>query len=347
MAETKRKNTRMPRGWAPPPKTLRMHIENVSDMAPVYHVTPERYAAAAGRHKHLAKGIEATVAADPKNFDAAIAAADMLVGWRFPLRDIAERAPKLKWIHLTGAGIEHVMPLDWLPPGTVLTNNRGVHAPKARQFAMTALLMLNERIPELVTEQRKARWTRLFSTAIEGKTALIVGVGQMGGAAARAAKQLGLHVLGIRRGGAPNRYVDEMFTPDRLDELLPRADFVFVNAPLTSETRGLIGRRALDLMKPGAGLVNMGRARVVDYKALAVRLHRGTLSGAVLDVFDPEPLPHDSPLWQVPNLIMTPHVSSDDNDNYAPLTIDLVFENIARWRAGKPFKNVVDLVLEY
>ncbi len=337
----------MPKGWGAPPKTLHLHIENVAEMAPVYHVTAERYAAAAGRHDRLARRIEATVAADPENFDAAIAEADMLVGWRFPLRDIAERAPNLKWIHLTGAGIEHVMPLDWLPQGAVLTNNRGVHAPKARQFAMTALLMLSERIPELVTEQRNARWTRLYSSTIEGKTALVIGVGQMGNAAARAAKHLGLRVFGIRRSGAPNRYVDEMFTPDRLDEVLPRADFVLVNAPLTAETRGMIGRRALDLMKPGAGLVNMGRARVVDYDALAAKLRQGALSGAILDVFDPEPLPEDSPLWQVPNLIMTPHVSSDDDDNYAPLTIDLVFENVARWRAGKPFKNVVDSELEY
>jgi phosphoglycerate dehydrogenase-like enzyme len=239
------------------------------------------------------------------------------------------------------------MPLDWLAPGAVLTNNRGVHGPKARQFAMSALLMLNERIPELVTSQRQATWSRLYSTAIEGKTALILGVGMMGTAAARAAKSLGLHVLGIRRGGAPNRYVDEMFTPDRLAEILPRCDFVLVNAPLTTETEGMLGRRELDLMKPSAGLINMGRARVVDYKALATKLRKGEISGAILDVFDPEPLPKTSPLWKVPNLIMTPHVSSDDDDNYAPLTIDLVFENIGRWYAGKKLKNIVDPDLQY
>jgi glyoxylate/hydroxypyruvate reductase A len=347
MPAKKQKRVRMPKDWAAPPKKLRLHIENVASMALVYQIIPERYAAAAKRHKQLARRIEATVAADPKNFDKAIAEADILVGWRFDRRNLAERAPNLKWIHMTGAGIEHVLPLDWLPPGAVLTNNRGVHAPKARQFAMTALLMLNERIPELITEQRKAKWSRLFATAIEGKTALIIGVGMMGDAAARAAKSLGLHVIGIRRSGAPNRYVDEMFTPDRLNELLPRADFVLVNAPLTDETEGMIGRRELDLMQPTAGLVNMGRARVVDYKALSTKLRKGELSGAILDVFDPEPLPKTSPLWKVPNLIMTPHVSSDDDDNYAPLTIDLVFENIARWHAGKTLKNVVDTELQY
>ena len=342
-----RKRVRLPKSWGPPPKKLRLHIENVAEMDLVYKVTQDRYDAAAKRHRRLAQRIDASVAADPTKFDAAIADANVLVGWRFDRKNLAERAPKLKWIHLTGAGIEHVLPLDWLPPGAVLTNNRGVHRPKAQQFAMTALLMLNERIPALITEQGRAKWTRLYATDIENKTALIIGVGMMGDAAARAAKKLGLHVIGIRRSGGPNRYVDEMYTPDRLAELLPRADFVLVNAPLTDETEGMLGRRELDLMKPGAGLVNMGRARVVDYKALSTKLRKGELSGAILDVFDPEPLPKSSPLWKVPNLIMTPHVSSDDGENYAPLTIDLVFENIGRWVAGKPLKNVVDPDLQY
>ena len=347
MATKKQKRTRMPAGWGPPPKRIRLHIENVREMDLVYKITEDRYAAAAARHKTLARRIDVTVAEDAKGFDKAIADADILVGWRFNRENLAERAPNLKWIHMTGAGIEHVLPLDWLPAGTVLTNNRGVHRPKAQQFTMTALLMLNERIPALVTEQYKAKWTRIYATAIEGKTALIIGVGMMGDAAARAARQLGLKTIGVRRSGTPNRYIDEMHTPDRLAELLPRADFVLVNAPLTDETEGMIGRAELELMQPSAGLINMGRARVVDYKALATKLRKREISGAVLDVFDPEPLPKTSPLWKVPNLIMTPHVSSDDDDNYGPLTADLVFENIGRWVAGKVLKNLVDRTLQY
>ncbi len=347
MATKKQKRTRMPAGWGPPPKRIRLHIENVREMDMVYKITEDRYAAAAARHKTLARRIDVTVAEDAKGFDKAIADADILVGWRFNRENLAERAPNLKWIHMTGAGIEHVLPLEWLPAGTVLTNNRGVHRPKAQQFTMTALLMLNERIPALVTEQYKAKWTRIYATAIEGKTALIIGVGMMGDAAARAARQLGLKTIGVRRSGTPNRYIDEMHTPDRLAELLPRADFVLVNAPLTDETEGMIGRAELELMQPSAGLINMGRARVVDYKALATKLRKREISGAVLDVFDPEPLPKTSPLWKVPNLIMTPHVSSDDDDNYGPLTADLVFENIGRWVAGKVLKNVVDRTLQY
>lgn len=337
----------MPRGWAPPPDRLRLHIQNVAPMALVYKVTQDRYEAAAARHRDLAARIDATVSEDEAAFAGLVSDADILVGWRFPHREIARLAPRLKWIHMTGAGIEHVMPLDWLPPGTVLTNNRGVHAPKAEQFAMTALLMLNERIPELVTDQRAARWTRRYATDIRGKTALVIGVGHMGAAAAKAARKLGLQVIGLRRTGRPHRAVHEMLPPERLHEGLVRADFVVVTAPLTPATEGLLDAAALDWMKPGAGLVNMGRARIVDYDALCRRLADGRLRGAVLDVFDPEPLPPNSPLWTAPNVIMTPHVSSDDEDNYGPLTIDLVFENIARWIAGKTLRNVVDAGLRY
>ena len=337
----------MPRGWSAPPERLRLHIQNVAPMALVYKITRERYDAAALRHPDLAARIDATVSEDADAFAGLVADADILVGWRFPHPEIAQLAPRLKWIHMTGAGIEHIMPLDWLPERTVLTNNRGVHAPKAEQSAMTALLMLNERIPELVADQRAARWERRYATDIRGKTAFVIGLGNMGTAAVKAARKLGLHVLGMRRTGRAHRGVHEMIAPERLREGLARADFVVVAAPLTPATEGLLDDTALDCLKPTAGLINMGRARIVDYDALRRRLSDGRLRGAVLDVFDPEPLPSDSPLWTTPNLIMTPHVSSDDEENYGPLTIDLVFDNIARWYAGKPLRNVVDAGLRY
>ncbi len=268
------------------------------------------------------------------------------MGWEFDRRNLAARAPRLRWIHLTGAGIEHVLPLTWLPPGAVLTNNSGVHAPKAGEFAATAILMLNNRIPFHVTNQRRAWWEQRFNGTVTGKTLVIVGVGAMGGAAARRAKALGMRVLGVRRSGRSHPSVDRMFGPEELDRLLPRADFVLVTAPLTSQTRGLVGGKQLDLMKAEAGLINMGRAGVVDYAALADKLGRGEIAGAVLDVFDPEPLPADSPLWGTPNLIMTPHVSSDA-PNYADRTLDLCFRNLQRYLAGQPLHNVVDSTREY
>ena len=138
-----------------------------------------------------------------------------------------------------------------------------------------------------------------------------------------------------------------MHTADRLDGLLPRADFVLVAVPLTPETRDLLDARRQALMKPGAGVVNVGRAATVDYEALTANLRSGHLSGAVLDVFDPEPLPPDSPLWSVPNLVATPHVSADDGDSYVALTLDLVFRNLERLLDGRPLVNVVRPELGY
>ena len=328
-------------------KTLRIHVENVSTMAPVFQIRQEQYDAAAARHPELAAGVEMTIGWDCEQFEDAMRTANVLVGWRFPLENFAARAPELEWIHMTGAGIEHMMPLTWMPRRVRMTTNSGVHGPKAGEFAAMAILMMSNHIPALVTAQHERRWARIFSTSARGKTLAIVGVGAMGAAAARPAKQLGLHVLGVRRSTRRHPSVDEMFGPEQLDQVLPRADIVLVTVPLTPETRQLIGKRELDLMKPGAALINMARARVVDYEALAAKLTSGELSGALLDVFDPEPLPADSPLWTTPNLVITPHVSSDDADGYIPRTLDLLFENVRRHRAGRPFKNVVRRNLQY
>jgi glyoxylate/hydroxypyruvate reductase len=206
--------------------------------------------------------------------------------------------------------------------------------------------MLNNRIPEMVTHQRAARWQPCYNTSIVGKTLLIVGVGSIGGNAARWAKSVGLTVIGIRRSGRARPGVAEMHPPEALRSLLPRADFVLVATPDTTRTHGMLGAGELALLKRGAGLVNIGRAGVVDYEALRARLLAGEIS-AVLDVFDPEPLPEASPLWQTPNLIITPHSSLDDPGYYVPATLDLVIANGKRLGEGKALRNRVDLRHQY
>jgi phosphoglycerate dehydrogenase-like enzyme len=325
---------------------IEVHVDNCRAYDQVFWITPERWASASRRHRALASRLEARIAWDLEGFEEAMQTAEILIGWEFPRKDLRARAPRLRWVHLTGAGLEHLAPFDWIPEGVVVTNNSGVHGPKASEYAEMAILMLANRIPSHVTNQRQARWQQAFPAPVRGKTLLIVGVGAMGSAAAARAKSLGLRVLGIRRTGKPQRHVDRMFGPDSLDRLLPQADFVLVTAPLTPATRDLIGRRQLDLMKPEAGLINMGRAGVVDYEALADKLTRGELGGAILDVFDPEPLPSSSPLWRTPNLVMTPHCSSDAPD-YADRTLDLFFDNLRRYLAGRPLRNTVDRALQY
>jgi phosphoglycerate dehydrogenase-like enzyme len=153
---------------------------------------------------------------------------------------------------------------------------------------------------------------------------------------------LGLRVTGVRRGGGAHPDVDRMVAPDELDDVLPEADFVVLAAPLTPETRQMLDRRRLGLLKPGAGIFNIGRGGLLDHVALADGLTSGAIGGAVLDVFDPEPLPVGSPLWDVRGVIMLPHVTSDDLDRYLPLTYDLVFANAGRLMRGETLLNVVD-----
>jgi phosphoglycerate dehydrogenase-like enzyme len=207
--------------------------------------------------------------------------------------------------------------------------------------------MLNARVPELTWCQRRREWNRIFTSTLEGKTLLIVGVGQIGGGAATHAKNFGMRVIGTRRSGAPHPDVEQMHRPEALHDLLPQADFVLVNTALTPETRFIIADKEFALMRDGAGFVNMSRGGLVDPAALDRALRSGKLSGAIIDVTYPEPPPADWPFWDTPNLVITPHVLSDDIENYVPRTLDLFFNNLRHHFAGEPLTNVVDLGRNY
>lgn len=326
---------------------INLHIKNNRAGEYVFRITPERMAEAGKRFPGIADKIDTFIDWDLDNFEKSMETANAMVTWELPTENLAEVAPNLKWIHIIGAGVEHLQPLDWLPRGVTLTNNRGVHALKTADSAGMAVMMLNIGMPRMVTNQRNHVWDAQFTTPITGKTVACIGVGEMGGAAARRFKQIGLKVIGVRRGGKPHRYVDEMYGPDDMKKVLSMADFVHITLPQTPETIGAIGGEELDAMKPGAGIINFGRAQVMDYAALADRLLDGRISGAILDVHDPEPLPEDNPYWDVPNLIITPHVTSDDDVSYIPMTLDLVFENLGRMLHGRALKNRVNPKLGY
>lgn len=323
-----------------------LHFDNDSSLGEVFEVTRARIKTSLAGFPSLAGRLRITLEDDGHRLDEHLRTADVLFGWRFDRRNLAQRAPRLRWIHAPGAGINHFIPFDWLPTQTVFTNNRGIHGARAHEYAIMAILMLNNRIPEMVTHQRAGRWQQLFNSGIEGKTLLVIGVGSVGSGIAMWAKRFGMHVIGIRRTGRPRRHVDEMHTPDALRRLLPRADFVAVATPATSNTMQMLGRAEIGLLKKGAGLLNYSRAALVDYDALRERLLGGEMS-AVLDVFDPEPLPAKSPLWKTPNLIITPHSSSDDTQRYTPKTLDLLFRQMERFIAGRKLTNIVSRDLEY
>lgn len=324
-----------------------VHVENSRSMKPVFTVYPGQYEAALKRHPEVARVVKTTMGYDAENYDASMQHADALISYKFPRDNLRQRAPRLKWIQVLGAGVDYMLPLDWVPKDLLLTTNWGAHVPKAAQSALMAILMINSRIPTLVTEQRRHEWNRIFTTTVEGKTLAIIGVGHIGGGAAEQAKKIGMHVIGIRRSAQPHHAVDEMFAPAALHAILPRADIVLLNTALTSKTHFMMGKKEFALMKAGAGLINMSRGGLVDPTALEESLRSGHLGGAMIDVSYPEPLPADSTLWDVPNLIITPHVLSDDIEHYIPRTLDIFFDNVKRHIAGDTLRNVVDLEREY
>jgi phosphoglycerate dehydrogenase-like enzyme len=330
-----------------PSRKIRVHIENTRKKASIFHITQERWNAACARHRRLARRLDASIGWDGDILDDVLGTAEIVVGVPASRDRLTARAPCLRWLHTTSAGVDGLLPLDWLPRNIAFTNNSGAHGVKAEQFVRMALTMLNSRMPEIIANQRARQWRELFSPSIVGKTALIVGLGDLGSGAARAARQLGLKVIGVRRHARKSRYVDAVHPYSRLDGLLPKADFVVLAVPLTSETRHLLNGRRLHLMKPAAGVINIARAQVADYDALQEKLRRGELAGAIFDVVDPEPLPADSPLWDTPNLVITPHISCDDGDHYVDISLDLWFENLARYLDQKPLKRRVDRRLGY
>lgn len=323
-------------------RRIRLHIKNNRAGEEVFRTTPARLGAALARRPEAARLLDPVIDWDLDNFDASMATADGLVTWELPREDLGRRAPKLKWIHVIGAGVDHLAPLDWLPAGVTLTNNSGVHREKFADYATMALLMLWCGLPGFVSAQRERRWDPVFTPPIAGAKATVVGVGKMGGVVARQAKRLGMTVVGVRRTGRAARNVDVMYPASRLRTALRGADIVAVATPLTPATEGLIGAREFAAMKPGAGFLNVGRGPVIDTSALVAALESGHLGGAILDVFDAEPPPRTSPLWRTPNLVMTPHVAADDLDSYMPRTLDLVLENVVRLANGRPLRNRVD-----
>ena len=323
-------------------RRLRVHIQNSRERDPLYQITPEQWRAACARHRALGRKLDASMGWDGEDREDALGEAAIVIGVPARRERLAERAPALKWVHHTSAGVDALLPLDWLPAGVAFTNNRGAHGVKVEQYMRMAYTMLNTRMPEIIANQHARRWEQVFSPNIEGRTALVVGLGDLGQGAARAARQLNMKVIGVTRSGRRIREADAVYPLTRLDRLLPGADYVVLAVPLTPETRHLLDRRRMELMKPGACVINIARAEVLDNEALAARLARGELAGAVLDVVEPEPLPADSPLWTTRNLIITPHVSCDDSEHYNDITLDLWFANLARFMEDKPLRNRVD-----
>ena len=249
--------------------------------------------------------------------------------------------PRLKVLFCTSAGLDSV-PFDTLPPGVQVLNNRGVHGPKAGEYGIMALLMLASHMPLMVTNQRAQRWQRESSTVLHGRRVTVVGLGGLGGSIADQAARFGMRVTGVRARPLPHDGCERVVATADLDSVLPETDFLVLACPLTKQTHNLLDRRRIGLLPPEAGVVNIGRGPLLDQDALCDALETGALAGAVLDVFVPEPVPPGHRLWTVPNLIMTPHVSSDDHNAYNARSLDTFIRNLQAYERGEDLPNLFD-----
>ena len=246
--------------------------------------------------------------------------------------------PSVRWIQVGGSGVDHLVP--WDAARITVTNGAGVLAPYLAETVTGAMLALGCGFPGYVEQQRARAWKPVSFTPLRGRTLLVVGFGCIGECVARNAKALGMRVIAVRGRPAPHPVADEMHGPDALEALLPAADFVSIHVRLDDTTRGLFSRRALASMKPGAFLLNTSRGAVVDEPALVDALRTGHLAGAYLDVFETEPLPVESPLWAMSNVLVTPH-ASDNVVGWPRRFAELFADNLDRWRADEALLNVV------
>lgn len=274
--------------------------------------------------------------------DARLWDLEALITWQ-PIRRLAARAPGLKWVQSFWAGVEALEPTGIFETGAVITTGRGVTSPAIAEWVIAAIYSLSKRFPNYDFNKTEKRWTRFAAAKVAGSTCCIVGLGAIGQAAAALATASGMRVLGMRRtpDGSHVPGVEHVYGPGELPGFLEQADFLVLAAPSTEHTRKLIDAAAISRLKPGAALINVARGDLVDETALADALRENRLLGAALDVFETEPLPAESPLWSLPNVIVSPHISASMPDFDTRLT-DLLVENLTRYRDGDPLLNVYD-----
>jgi phosphoglycerate dehydrogenase-like enzyme len=259
--------------------------------------------------------------------------------------DFLQRAPRVKWVQSSSSGVgQWIQRLGLTEAPVLVTNAAGMHARPLAEYALFAMLYFAKRWPRMAHEQRLHHWERCAIDTLEAKTLGIIGLGHVGQAVARLAEPLGLRTLGVRRSGpagGPLEAVEQVYAPDQLATVLAASDYVVLCVPYTAETVGLLGPRELAALKPSAVLINIARGSVLDEPALIEALQAGRLAGAALDVVGHEPLAPDSPLWDLPNVLITPHsMSTACTEN--EWLVALFCDNLRRYLAGAPLRNLVD-----
>ena len=280
----------------------------------------------------------------------AIRDAEILLGWNFraqALRAAWPEARNLRWIHWCGAGVDALLFPELVASRVTLTNSRGVFDRPMAEYVLALILAFAKGLPETWSFQSARQWRHRLTDTICGRSVLVVGAGSIGRCIARLCSGAGMRVSGVGRSArASDVDFGRVHACEHLDNVLPEADFVVVAVPLTPQTRGLLSTAQFRRMKPSARLLNVGRGAIVDEGALIAALEAKAIAGAALDVFEEEPLPAESPLWSMPNVVVSPHMSGDFR-GYTHALAAVFRENYRRYCAGEPLLNRIDKQLGF
>jgi phosphoglycerate dehydrogenase-like enzyme len=273
--------------------------------------------------------------------------ADAIFGTINP--ELFHAAHRLRWVQTYSAGVENYRFPDFIHSDCILTNCKIIQGPEIADHAMSLLLALTRDLNQIIPTRGQEEWAkgRYHPIELRGKTAVIIGVGGIGSQIAQRASAFGMKVIGVDPKDIPlNPYVSKMVYPDQLNSVLPEADVVFISAPHTPQSEGMMGSHQFELMKKGSYFIAVSRGKIYDTQALVKALDEKRLAGAGMDVTNPEPLPKGHPLWKFDNVIITPHIAGQ-SDGINERRMALIKENISRFVKGEPMLNVVDKVKGY
>jgi phosphoglycerate dehydrogenase-like enzyme len=258
------------------------------------------------------------------------------------LHKLLAAAPKLRWLHTPAAGVDRFLDIAELRARDImLTNNSGSYDIQIAEHVIAFIFAAGKRLHLYRDQQSRKEWSDQDHAELRGETVVVFGAGSIGGEVARLASAVGLRVIAVRRSGGPVPGASRVVGPDALASVAAEADYLVVAAPLTPRTRGAVSREVIAAMKPSAWLINIARGPIVDEPALVEALRAGRIGGAALDTFVKEPLPADSPLWTMPNVVITPH-TSNSSPKVRERTLALFVENVRRFKAGERLLNLVD-----
>lgn len=275
--------------------------------------------------------------------------AEVLIG-NLPPQVLREKGKKLRWVQLNSAGTDGYCAPGVLPQGCLLTNATGGYGLAISEYMVAYMFALQKKLPLYCEQKNRHEWQHRGAVrAVCGSTVVCWGMGDIGSEFARRCKVLGCTVIGIKRYPAEKQdFVDELVGPDALAQVLPRADVVAMSMPNTAETQKILNADTLALLKVSAIVINVGRGTAIDQNALCEALYSGRIAGAAIDVTDPEPLPADHPLWDAPNLILTPHVSGGWSlAETLDRVVNICAENLEAYLSGKPLRNRINTKTGY